>query len=148
MARTRKVSREHDTREADMRVASYTPPPLLPMPDPEPGWEFKWLRRAMRGQTDARNMARKAQQGWVMCRAEAYPEIATVIDPLGTASSDYIESGGLILAKIPADIAKGIRNYNNRRAKSQVRAVDNTFFSLKDRGVEVFRDPDSRVVKR
>ncbi len=144
MAPPKKVSRKAEERSSTMRPESYTPPPLLPMPEEEPGFVFKWIRRSTLDKIDTRNMARRAQQGWIMCRKEEYPDIAQIIDPFGNAS-DYIESGGLILAKIPSAVAKNIRDYNTRRAKAQVKAVDNNYFSLKDRGVEVFRDPESRV---
>jgi len=143
MAAKARVSREAQTREATKNVETYTPPPLLPMPPEEDGYNFKWVRKSTRGEIDARNMAKRAQQGWIMCRKEDYPDIARLIDPFSN-SGDYIESGGLILAKLPTSTAEGIRHYNTRRAKSQIRAVDSNYFSLKDRGVEVFRDPDSR----
>lgn len=144
MPAKKKVNREGQSRAANERVSSYTPPPLLPMPENEPGFTFKWIRKSTRGEIDTRNMARRIQQGWIMCRKEDYPEIARTIDPFAK-DGDYLESGGLILAKIPEEIAQGIRAYNNRRAKAQVKAVDNNYFSLKDRGVEVFRDPESKV---
>src|SRR5690606_3352337 len=109
-------------------------------PPEEDGYVFKWIRKSSLGQTDTRNMARRAQQGWVICKKDDYPDIAAVIDPFNN-TGEYIENGGLILAKLPLNIAEGIRQYNTQRAKAQVRAVDNNYFSLKDRGVEVFRDP-------
>lgn len=139
-----KVSRDATSRDAEKRPESYTPPPLLPMPPEEPDYVFKWIRKSARNEIDSRNMARRAQQGWIMCRRDEYPDIAAVVDPFNTMG-DYIESGGLILAKLPLSVAQGIREYNTRRAKAQIRAVDNNYFSLKDRGVEVFRDPESRT---
>lgn len=145
-AASKRIPRASKTRETDKRPEAYTPPPLLPMPDDEDGYVFKWIRKSFnRGDVDTRNMARRAQQGWIMCRKEEYPDIAALIDPFGN-TGDYIESGGLILAKLPIDKAEGIRAYNTRRSKAQVRAVDNNYLSLKDRGAEVFRDPDSRTV--
>lgn len=150
MARNPRVSREAQTRAATKKPETYTPPDLLPLPV-EDGYIFKWKRKTYdRGRiTDTRNMARATQQGWVICRPEEYPDIANIINPLGkerdVSTSDYIENGGLILMKIPEETAKGIRLYNIRQARAQVRAVDNNYFSLKDRGVEVFRDPESRT---
>lgn len=137
-------TRGMQTRDANKKPETYTPPPLLPMPDPEEGYVFKWIRKSSYGQLDTRNMARRTQQGWVLCKKEAYPAIAAVIDPLSN-TGEYCENGGLILAKLPEETAEGIRQYNSQRARAQVRAVDNNYFSLKDRGVEVFRDPESRV---
>jgi hypothetical protein len=144
MPRPRKTPRADDTRENKKKPETYAPPPLLPMPEPIDGYVFKWIRKSSRGEIDTRNMARRAQQGWTLVRKEDYPHIASLVDPFNS-TGEYIESGGLILAKIPEELAEQIRDYNTRRARAQVRAVDNTYFSLKDRGVEVFRDPDSRV---
>lgn len=142
-----RISREGQSRESNKRVESYAPPELLPRPPNDDQYVYRYIRKSFSyGQMlDTRNMARRAQQGWEMVRKEEFPEIARILDPLGTVGGDYIENGGLILAKLPTNKAEQIRAYNNRKAKAQVRAVDNNFFSLKDRGVEVFRDPESRV---
>lgn len=137
-------TRKATDRDAEKRPESYTPPPLLPMPEDDAEYVFKWIRKSTHGQIDSRNMARRSQQGWVICRKEEYPDIAKLVDPFDN-TGEYIESGGLLLAKIPLSTALGIREYNERRAKAQVKAVDNNYFSLKDRGVQVFRDPDSRT---
>lgn len=139
-----RTTREANTRDNTKKPETYAPPPLLPMPPPEDGYVFKYIRKSTLGQIDTRNMARRAQQGWQMCRKEQYPDIAKIIDPFGN-TGDYIESGGLVLAKLSLETANGIRLHNIRQAKAQSRAVDNNYFSLKDRGVEVFRDPESRT---
>lgn len=141
-----RASRETQTRDLSKRKNTYKPPELLPMPDPEPGWKFRYIRRAVMGQQDTRNMVRKAQEGWELCRPEDYPKIAAM-SAMGNIGKSYIEFNGLVLAKIPEELAKAKREYLDGTNRDQIESVDNTYFSLNDRGVETFRDPDSKVFR-
>jgi hypothetical protein len=53
MAEDNRTKREQETREKTVATRQWEQPDVLPMPNPEPGYEFKWVRLSTLGTTDA-----------------------------------------------------------------------------------------------
>lgn len=125
MAEDRKP-RETETRENTMRKTSWKPPSLLPMPDPQPGWEFRYIRSSLVGRNDNVNVSSRFREGWVPVKASDVPEIMVVNDH-DSRFPEYIEVGGLILCKAPAELMQQRREYHEQRAAAQIEAVDRSY---------------------
>ena len=52
-----RVDRELQSREKKSRDMTYVPPQQLPTPDPIDGYSFRWVRTALNGQDDVRNVS-------------------------------------------------------------------------------------------
>jgi hypothetical protein len=95
-----RLSRGSQDRESTARPMMWKPAALLPDPDRQEGWEYKWIRKSIMGVSDPTNMSRSLREGWEPCRLEDHPELMLAVD--GDAkNSGLIEVGGLVLCKIP-----------------------------------------------
>ena len=54
--------RDIDTREQTLRPKKWTPPQLLPDPEPEDGYVFRWIRLATLGNADPVNISSKLRR--------------------------------------------------------------------------------------
>lgn len=97
--------RSLETREHSERKKSWTAPSILPEPEPQDGYVFKWVRTGTRNQDDKLTYQKRIQEGWEPVVASDHPEIVTSIG--GAASSNgHIERGGLILCKMPEEMVQ------------------------------------------
>ena len=71
-----RIKRDNDTRETKARKRSWQRPEVLPSPEPQDGYEFRWVRVSTQGQTDATNVSSKLREGWEPVKAEDHPEFA------------------------------------------------------------------------
>ena len=55
---TDRNSRSAETRETQTRSKPWTPPSMLDAPEPPPGYQFRWIREATRGNDDNSNMSK------------------------------------------------------------------------------------------
>ena len=65
-----RIKREQETREKTVATRQWEQPDILPKPNPEPGYEFKWVRLSTLGTTDARNISSSLREGWVPVKAD------------------------------------------------------------------------------
>lgn len=129
-----RAKREHDTREMSSRPASWKPPTVLPVPDPQDGWEFRWIRVSMRGDADNTNVSRKYREGWEPVRLEDHPELKLLPD-IDSRFDGAAVIGGLMLCKNETALMDQKRAYNQEQAEGQMQAVDNN----------LMRDNDARM---
>ena len=59
-----RLTRELDARESNVRPKKWTPPELLPEPDKQPGFHYRWIRVSTLNQADPRNVSAKLREGW------------------------------------------------------------------------------------
>ena len=138
--------RSTETRETEVRQASWKPAHDLPVPNPIDGYGFRWIRVSMMGNPDPANMARARREGWVPCKASDHPEISSDFAAFGLApSSDLIEIGGLVLCKAPRELLDQRDAYYVDLTQKQTQSVDNNFMRDNDPRMPLFREGKSKV---
>ena len=120
-------SRDLSTREKGARFV-YRPSSALPDPNPIPGFTHRWVMTHLLGQIEPTNMSRKLRDGYIPCKAIDYPELMLQ----GNEKTGNIEIGGLMLCKIPTEIAEGMSEYYTGQSQAQMEAVDNSFMRQSD----------------
>ena len=73
-----RINREEVTREKTARKSAWTRPEVLPSPNPESGYAFRWIRVSTQGNVDATNVSSKLREGWEPVKATDHPEITLV----------------------------------------------------------------------
>lgn len=128
---TNRNSRNTQTREESKRKVSWTRPSMLPVPEPKPGIEYRWIRTSTLGQTDNTNVSSKFREGWTPVRAEDHPNLQVVSD-IDSRFTDNIEVGGLLLCQNSTENMQARRDAQNAQAQSQMQAVDNSYLRNSD----------------
>ena len=137
-----KLSREIDTRELTERPKQWRPPELLPEPDKEAGYSYRWIRVSMLNQADPRNLSSKLREGWEPVRIEEQPKFKLLVDPDGRFK-DNIEIGGLFLCKTPTEFVEQQQAYYADMTQKQTEAVDNNLMRQSDARMPIFKESRS-----
>ena len=122
----KRITRETETREAGSRKKGWAPPSVLPEPNQEAGYRYRWIRTASQGNLDNTNVSSKFRQGWEPVLASEHPEITAMKDR-NSQFQDNIEIGGLLLCKAPEEMVDERNAYYGQMARNQVDSVDNNF---------------------
>jgi len=137
--------RDLDSRETSTRNEPWTPAPLLPSPNPEPGFVFRWVRVSMRSDADNRNVSKKMREGWVPCKLEDYPELQVLPD-IDNRFEGNIVVGGLMLCKNSKERMDAKRAYHSEQAENQMEAVDGSYMRENDARMPLLRPERSTRV--
>jgi len=137
-----KLSREVDTRELNERPKQWMPPELLPEPDKQPGYSYRWIRTSMNGQADPRNISSKMREGWEPVTVEEQPKFKLLVDP-NSRFKDNIEIGGLLLCKTPEEFVEQRAKYYADQTQAQTDAVDNSLMRQSDPRMPLFNERKS-----
>jgi hypothetical protein len=127
-----RVLREQSTREAEARNQAWKPNALLPDPTPKDGIRYRWVRTAIRGQSDVTNISARFRDGWVPTPKTEVPELSNVMTDYNSKFPDNIEVGGLLLCQIAEEVAMGRQKHYEDLARNQIRASDNNFMREAD----------------
>jgi len=138
-----RASREHETREVSNRPKMWAPPTVLPVPDPQDGYVFRWIRVGMRGSPDNTNVSRKYREGWEPVRLEDYPELMMIPD-IDNRFEGSAVIGGLMLCKNSAEAMRQKREYLNDQSQTQIDAVDESYLREQDARMPMFK-PERRT---
>lgn len=144
MEKITRQPRELDTREKMERPKHWMPPQLLPDPNPEPGYAFRWIRIASLGKDDATNISGKLREGWEPVRAADHPEIR-LFGSSNPKFPDCVEVGGLLLCKTPVEFTEQRNAYYRKQADAQMESVDNTYMRENDPRMPMFKERSSKV---
>ena len=131
------VSREKSAR------AVYVPPSALPDPTPEPGYVYRWVATHIMGQAEPTNVSKKMREGWEPVKAVDHPELML----LGNAATGNVEIGGLMLCKMPKELAESRDEYYAKQAQAQMDSVDNHFMRNNDPRMPLFADKKSSTTR-
>ena len=139
-----RTPRELESRENFQRIKEWQPPQTLPTPNPQPGWEFRWIRTSMIGVSDPTNVSAKLREGWEPVKAADHPELMYSPESNGRFK-DNVEVGGLLLCKIPSEFLKQRSAYFNKQTQAQMDSVDNNFMKTNDPRMPLFSERKSEV---
>lgn len=132
-----RTPRDLTSREKTARSV-YVPPSALPDPTPEPGYVYRWVMTHVLGQADPTNVSRKMREGWEPVKAADHPELM-----LPASANGNVEIGGLMLCKMPTEVARSRDEYYQTQAKAQMESVDNHFMRNNDPRMPLFSDRKS-----
>jgi hypothetical protein len=134
-----KLTRELETREFSERPKQWMPPELLPAPDKQAGFAYRWIRTSTMNQADPRNLSAKLREGWEPVMLEEQPQFKLLVDP-NSRFKDNIEIGGLLLCKSPEEFVDQRNRYYAAQAEAQMEAVDNTLMRQNDPRMPLFNE--------
>ena len=138
-------TRTEEVRSSETRAKQWRPADQLPMPEPVPGWKFRWVRIASLGEIDTRNVSSARREGWEFISPQEMPDFASQCD---NSSKDMIEFGGLALAKMPLEMWSEMRDYYQNKSDSQVDGVNSQLYSIEDKRMPLYRENTSTTNKR
>jgi len=139
-----RIPRDLDTREKTARRRAWQRPEVLPSPNPEPGYEFRWVRVSTHGQVDATNVSSKLQEGWEPVKAVDHPEI-TVVAVNHDRFADNIVIGGLMLCKAPTEMIQERTEWFENQTRAQMQSVDNNLMRQSDPRMPLFNERKTQV---
>ena len=145
MEKDKKTSRANDTRSKSERPKVWVPPSSLDAPPAPDGFRYRWIRAESVGFQDTKNIASRMREGYELVRAE---EVENASDYPVLDEGRYkgvIGVGGLLLAKVPIEIAKQRQEYMTRRHAARSEAVNNDLMRESDKRMPIDVDRQSRV---
>jgi len=139
-----KTPRASQTRTAEKRPTTWTPPSSLDAPRPKDGYRHRWIRLEIMGQDDTKNISSKLRSGWELVRADEYPgeNFSTITEGKYTG---VIGHGGLALARIPEEVAKARNEYFARKTQESEQAIKNDLLKDQHPSMPINSERQTRV---
>ena len=137
-----KISRDLQTREFTERPKQWMPPELLPEPDKQDGYAYRWIRVSTLNNADPRNISSKLREGWEPVSIEEQPKFKLLASGDGKFK-DNIEIGGLLLCKTPSEFVAQRAEYYDKQTQAQTDAVDNNLMRQSDPRMPLFKENKS-----
>jgi hypothetical protein len=144
MTNQKRESREVESRAEFERPKRWMPPSLLPDPEPEAGYAFRWIRLSTLNNPDPVNISTKLREGWEPVKAAEQPKLRLISNPNGRFP-DGIEVGGLLLCKTPVEFTQQRDEYYQEQANAQMSSVDNTYMRESDPRMPMFKERSTKV---
>ena len=140
-----KTSRANQTRSKTERPKVWVHSSSLDAPPAPDGFRYRWIRAESIGFQDVKNIQGRIRQGYELVRAE---EIENASDYPVVEDGKYkgvVGVGGLLLAKVPEEIAQQRQNYMKSKAEGMDEAVNNDLMKEQDNRMPINIDRQSRV---
>ena len=128
------LSRAAVTRSKTERPKEYKPPSSLDAPAAPDGFRHRWIRAESMGFNDTKNIHGRLRSGYELVRADEYDTEQYPVVSDGKYAG-VIGVGGLLLARIPEELAQQRMDYQRRQTDGQDEAVEN----------DLLRDQDKRM---
>ena len=144
MSTDKKTSRASQTREKETRKKVWTPPSALDAPPAPTGFRHRWIRAESLGYQDTKNIAGRVRSGYELVRSDEYPDSDYPIVEDGKYKG-VIGVGGLVLARVPEEIAQQRSDYYANQHKEKVEAMDNDLMKEEHPSMPIDIDRQSRV---
>jgi len=139
-----KTSRASQTREKTLRKKVWTPPSYLDTPNAPAGFRHRWVRVEILGYVDTKNIQGRLRSGYELVRADEYPEDDYATIPDGKYKG-IIGHGGLVLTRVPEEIARQRADYFKRLSSEQIEAVDNDLMKEQHKSMPIEIDRQTRT---
>ena len=139
-----KTSRASQTRAKEELKKVWTPPNSLDAPPAPTGFRHQWIRAEILGQSDAKNVASSLREGWELVRGDEYPDSQYPTMHEGRYAG-VIGVGGLLLARIPEEIALQIDEYYKKQTRDKEEAVENNLMKDQHPSMRFSKESNTRV---
>ena len=144
MKKEDKTSRASQTRSETERPKVWTPPSSLDAPPAPDGFRHRWIRSESLGFQDSKNISGRMRSGYELVRADEYKDSDYPVIQDGKYKG-VIGVGGLLLARVPEEIAQSRADYFAAQAKGQDEAVENDLMREEHKSMPIDVDRQSRV---
>ena len=144
MSTDKKTSRASQTREKETRKKVWTPPSALDAPPAPTGFRHRWIRAESVGFQDTKNVSGRMREGYELVRSDEYPDQDYPMVEDGKYKG-VIGVGGLVLARVPEEIAQQRSDYYANQHKEKVEAMDNDLMKEEHPSMPIDIDRQSRV---
>ena len=139
MSENNRLKREMESRAVQERPKQWQEASLLPEPDKEPGFAYRWVRVSTLNMNDPRNLSGKLREGWEPVSVEEQPTMKLLADP-NSRFVGNIEIGGLLLCKTPVEFVEQRNKHYSDQADAQMNAVENTLMRQSDPRMPLFNE--------
>ena len=139
-----RASRASQTREKETHKKVWSPPSSLDAPPAPTGFQHRWIRVESMGFNDTKNLQGRLRSGYELVRADEYPDSAFPVVEDGKYSG-VIGVGGLVLARVPEEIAQQRNDYYVKQGQDNVEAVDNDLMKEQHPSMPINIDRQTRV---
>ena len=139
-----KTSRAAQTRDKKSHKKVWSPPSSLDAPTAPNGYRHRWIRAETMGFNDTKNIAASLREGYELVRAEEYPE-GDYPEMTEGKFAGVIGVGGLLLARIPEEIAKQIEAYYDQQTKDKDDAINNDLLKDQHPSMPINSERQTRV---
>ena len=139
------TSRANQTRSTSERPKVWVPPSSLDAPPAPDGFRYRWIRAEVVGFQDTKNITGRLREGYELVRAE---EVENASDYPVLEDGKYkgvIGVCGLLLAKVPVEIAQQRQAYMANRHEERSEAVNNDLMKEQDSRMPINIERQSRV---
>ena len=139
-----RASRASQTREKEARKKVWTPPSSLDAPPAPNGFRHRWVRIESMGFQDTKNVAGRLRSGYELVRSDEYPDSDFPVIGEGKYAG-VIGVGGLVLTRVPEEIAESRAQYYSDQGKEQDQAVENDLMKEQHPSMPINIDRQTRV---
>jgi len=138
------TSRAADTRTQTERPKEYKPPSSLDAPPAPNGFRHRWIRAESVGFIDSKNIYGRLREGYELVRADEYSDTDYPVVADGKYAG-IIGVGGLLLARIPEELAEQRVDYQKKLTEGQDEAVETDLLREQHKSMPINVDRQSRV---
>jgi hypothetical protein len=139
-----KTSRASQSRDKNKRPQTWTPPSSLDAPPAPDGYRHRWIRTEVLGFDDTKNMSGKMRSGFELVRADEYPDSQYPQMKDGKYAG-VIGVGGLVLARIPEEVAKSREDWFKSQTQAKDEAINNDLMKEQHSSMPINAERQSRV---
>ena len=143
MSKTNKTSRAAETRTKTERPKEYKPPSSLDAPPAPDGFRHRWIRAESLGFNDQKNIHGRLRSGYELVRADEYKDsdFPVILDG---KYAGIIGVGGLLLARIPEELAQARIDYQRKLTEGQDESVETDLLRDQDKRMPIKIDRNSK----
>ena len=138
-----KTSRAAVTRSKTERPKEYKPPSSLDAPPAPDGFRHRWIRAESMGFNDTKNIHGRMRSGYELVRADEYDDKSYPV-VLDGKYAGVIGVGGLLLARIPEELAEARMDYQRRQTEGQDESVETDLLRDQDKRMPIKIDRNSK----
>ena len=143
MTKDKKTSRAAETRIKTERPKEYKPPSSLDAPPAPDGFRHRWIRAESLGFNDQKNIHGRLRSGYELVRADEYKDSDYTIVTDGKYAG-VIGVGGLLLARIPEELAQARVDYQMKLTEGQDESVETDLLRDQDKRMPIKIDRNSK----